>query len=288
MGTGTRVGVYGKAELANTAFGVYGAADSTSAIITRAGYFSGSLEYTGSLIGPSDEKLKENIRSFSGALDMLGTLEVKTYSFKPEYAFMHFSKGKQIGIMADNLVHSFPELVSSSVHPAEYDPETGKEISREVSYKGVNYLGLVPVLVQGIKEQQEQINMLKKSNEELDNLKKENELLKNRLDALEARISSPNRKETGQNGSSRPYLEQNVPNPFSDKSIIRYFIPEGSGRCSIAIYTADHSLVKSIAVEGYGYGQAEVQAGTLKSGNYSCELLINQVVVDSKQMIIIR
>ena len=53
-----------------------------------AGYFSGSIYCTGSYL-PSDERLKENIQPMQNALDKVMKLDVKTYTFRQEYARMN-------------------------------------------------------------------------------------------------------------------------------------------------------------------------------------------------------
>ena len=39
--------------------------------------------------------------------------------------------------------------------------------------------------------------------------------------------------------TEQPVLEQNVPNPFSEKSIIRYYIPQNTRNASCLLYTSD-------------------------------------------------
>ena len=56
----------------------------------------------------------------------------------------HFQTGRQIGLLAQDVEKIIPEAV--------------KEMN---SYKGVDYARLVPLLIESIKEQQQQINELK-------------------------------------------------------------------------------------------------------------------------------
>ena len=63
----------------------------------------------------------------------------------------------------------FPELVSSQVH--SYHKNSGnneiKKYVQTIKYKGINYIGMIPVLTQAIKEQQEMIEKQQLQIEEL-------------------------------------------------------------------------------------------------------------------------
>jgi hypothetical protein len=56
--------------------------------------------------------------------------------------------------------------VEDAVNPGPLDPETRKPVGKDLEYKSMNYIGLTPVLVQAVKEQQAQIEDLKKQLEE--------------------------------------------------------------------------------------------------------------------------
>jgi hypothetical protein len=67
-----------------------------------------------------------------------------------EFSQEHFVPGRQMGLLAQSVEKIIPEVVS------ERD-----------GYKGVDYPKLVPLLIEGIKEQQKEILELKKAVEEL-------------------------------------------------------------------------------------------------------------------------
>lgn len=149
---GSRYGVYGSASGGTTNYGVY---------------CVGTGAYTTSWIQASDSKFKENVKPLSGTLQKVLQLEPKTYNLKSkEYSFMGFSDQLQIGLIAQEVEKVFPELVEDAVHPGPTNPETGRLTGEEMHFKAMNYIGLTPVLVQAIKEQQLQIEELKKQLEE--------------------------------------------------------------------------------------------------------------------------
>ena len=112
-------------------------------------------------------------------------METCNYTFKKEgeAALMSLSDGPQIGFIFQQLEEEFPTLVRNDVNAIPDYKHTGKKTG--INYKGVNYIGMIPVLTQAIKEQQDMINNQK---QEIDKLKSENEYVKLRLEKLEKLI----------------------------------------------------------------------------------------------------
>ena len=115
-----------------------------------AGYYSVAMGYnttaSGDVVISSDARLKSNIVSLGSTLPKLLQIDGKSYEMK----------GKQkIGVLAQEIQEVFPELVS------EDDNEM----------LAVNYQGLVPVLINALKEQDK---IIKRQEERLTNI--ENQL----------------------------------------------------------------------------------------------------------------
>ena len=135
---------------ANNAFVIgNGTADSarSDAFVVK---FSGNttinndLTVTGDIVVSSDAKLKANIVSLGSTLAKLLLIDGKTYTMK--------KNGKQkIGVLAQDIQKVFPELVTTD----------NKEML------AVNYQGLVPVLINALKEQDDKISRLEKLVEKL-------------------------------------------------------------------------------------------------------------------------
>ena len=135
---------------ANNAFVIgNGTADSarSDAFVVK---FSGNttinndLTVTGDIVVSSDAKLKANIVSLGSTLAKLLLIDGKTYTMK--------KNGKQkIGLLAQDIQKVFPELVTKD----------DKEML------AVNYKGLVPVLINALKEQDDKISRLEKLVEKL-------------------------------------------------------------------------------------------------------------------------
>jgi len=100
----------------------------------------------------SDARFKQNITGIANALNNLLKLRGTNYFFiTNSFPERNFSTDKQIGVIAQEVEKIFPELVS-----------TDKD-----GYKSVNYIGLIPVVIESIKEQQTQIE---KQNQRIDKL----------------------------------------------------------------------------------------------------------------------
>lgn len=179
--SGTCYGVYGSSQgSAGTRYGGYFTANTsgasqncgvyaTASLATTnyAGYFSGNVTVTGTFSNPSDILLKKNVLQLNGALSKISLLKPSVYEYDNDnYKFMNMPTGKQVGFIAQELEEVFPELVFNNVHPGS-DPKIETEQYNEVSYKSINYIGLIPVLVKGMQEQQEIIDKQQTTIEQL-------------------------------------------------------------------------------------------------------------------------
>ncbi|MCB9033971.1 MAG: tail fiber domain-containing protein [Chitinophagales bacterium] len=178
---------YAYNEAGTNAYGIY-ARTAGSPTTEYAGYFSGDVYSTGAYL-PSDDKLKTlGDNNNYNALNKLLALNVHQYEYKNQnYKYMKLPKGKQTGFIAQEMETLFPELVKTTVQPAQYEatePKEGVEpklLQEEIKFKAVNYVGLIPHTVKAIQEQQNQLEALKTENE---SLKQEIENIKTMLNSL--------------------------------------------------------------------------------------------------------
>jgi hypothetical protein len=163
--TGIAYGVFGTADgSTGTRYGVYGAASGGS---TNYGvYCTGNGAYTGTWTLASDQKFKTNVKGINGALAQIMQVAPKTYDMRiADFPSMNFAKGTQFGFIAQELETVFPELVENGAAP-------GESKDTIIEYKGVNYIGLIPVLTKAIQEQQVIINSLESRIKALENNQK--------------------------------------------------------------------------------------------------------------------
>ena len=103
----------------------------------------------------SDKRLKENVVTISDGLDKVMKLRGVEFDWRGEYK----DRGHDLGFIAQEVeeINGLETLVSET-----WDIRTDKD-----DYKTVSYQKVIPVLVEAIKQQQEQIDELKKKLEEL-------------------------------------------------------------------------------------------------------------------------
>ncbi len=174
----TTYGLHSQSYNGNTNYGVY--ATGHSGTTNYAGYFTGNLAYTGTLSNPSDKKFKENLSPINNPLNKIKQLNIYSYDYKNtgEASKMNFSEGRQFGFIAQELESIFPELVSDEVH-SYHEVITkegeGKTEDHSFKYKGINYIGMIPILTQAIKDQQNiietQQSAIEKQQKEIDELR---------------------------------------------------------------------------------------------------------------------
>jgi hypothetical protein len=105
---------------------------------------SNDLTVGGDIVVSSDARLKANIVSLGSTLAKLLLIDGKRYTMK--------KNGKQkIGVLAQDIQKVFPELVTTD----------------DKDMLAVNYQGLVPVLINALKEQDDKISRLEKLVEKL-------------------------------------------------------------------------------------------------------------------------
>jgi hypothetical protein len=244
-----------------------------------AGYFSGNVIYTGTLSQPSDERLKQDVKPLSSALDKVMKIGVHSYSFKPEYSYMNLSQGKQYGYLAQNLAGIFPELVQNTA-------DKTKDLKKPFLYKTVNYIGMVPILTKALQEEHEQ---RLKTEEQVNMLKADNEILKKRLEDIElaiSRLSLSQQTYTGAEAIAK--LDQNSPNPFNRKSIITCTIPSSAKTAIIVVYAIDGKAVKTFNNLSKGVNRIEMGANIFAAGTYTYVLRVDGKQIESRQMVITR
>ena len=128
---------------------------------------NGNVTLTGTLThNSSDRRLKDNLTVISDAIKKVNTLSGYEYDWKAPAPLT----GHDVGLIAQEVQAVYPEAVK----PAPFDRMVNAD-GQEVSKSGKNYLTiqyekLVPLLVQAIKEQQQQIEALHK---EIEKIKKQ-------------------------------------------------------------------------------------------------------------------
>lgn len=121
------------------------------------------------------------------------------------------------------------------------------------------------------------LNKLDRLEEKVVSLEQENQNLKRSLLSCCA---------NGESLGSSAYLVQNAPNPFLDKTNIEFFVPENAENALIEIRDVKGTILDSYEINQKGIGQIQVEKTSFATGSYIYNLVIDNVIIDSKVMIV--
>lgn len=278
---GYNYGVLGSVQGTQNGAGIYGTTTNVLGLYVPgryAGYFDGDTRVVGSLtatsfITPSDIRLKENVVAFDDAksgntIARVKNLSVISYNYKShEYEDLDTAsattlkqrqldgkpyKERHVGLIAQELREVFPELVTEG----------------QDGYLSVNYTEMVPILLRCIQELKEQIDELRKSDDEG---------FTKKYPAMTATVD--------QASSQTATLAQNTPNPFSERTVIRFTLPDDAQNTYIYIFDMSGKMQKQIPVDA-AMESVTINGYELSAGMYIYSLVVNGKEVDTKRMIL--
>jgi hypothetical protein len=287
-------GVVGRAngnDKAATVIGVLGSASgATNSANNWAGYFDGNVQITGQLWNNStlifsDEALKTDVTELTSAQAdaLVGQLVPRRYQYNAaEYSTMHFPETPQLGFLAQEVEEVLPELVGHTVVPASID-SVGNVLTPSMEVSGVNYIGVIPVLVGSMNHQRAEVQRLNELVEEQTR----------RLEQLEAALASccaatpgdtrlfttppantPDDLNKALEGDPRHLYIQ--PNPFTERTTLHYRL-ERAGRMQLLANSADGKALKVLqeaSLEAGAY-QYNWETNDLTPGVYYVTLLLD-------------
>ena len=264
---------------------------STAALIPNNIGLYGEGNISAYLVGPSvstvpplvfsDQKIKTNVRKMDSCMELVMKLRPVNYDFNnSEFPELRLSKGKQYGFIAQEVKSVFPDLVQN-INKPEFKDKEGIVTSKGGEYTAMNYFELIPILTKALQEQQASIvsqqNKINELNQKVLQLIGNNEPTDNQ---------NPDKAQLDVILSDHDVvlLDQNVPNPFAEQTVISYSIPRNTKSAQILFYNTAGKLIKSVNVRENGKGKLNVFADDLSSGIYSYTLVIDGKVVYTRKM----
>jgi len=239
----------------------------------------------------SDEKVKENIKNIDKSLEKLKLLKSVSYNFKgvagkdiktenssannagienkPAFTPQNNKESygrNYYGFLAQDIQKLFPDLV--------YKDSAGM--------LGVDYIGMIPLLVNALNEQEATIST---QNEKIADLE-------TRLSKLESSNNSSIKK-IGANSATEEtntltnsVLEQNSPNPYNTSTTIGFYLPDSITTAVIYVYDMNGVQLKRYLIAERGKGNITIQGSEFKAGMYLYALIADGNVIDTKRMIL--
>ncbi|MBX2909836.1 MAG: tail fiber domain-containing protein, partial [Chitinophagales bacterium] len=262
-------------------------------------YFNGDAYFYGDVHGSqyawSDSVLKTNVDSIPAALAIINRLKPVSYNFDSSYNNrFHFSPELNYGFIAQQLERVLPSLVKTITAPALID-SLGNITDPALSYKSLNYQGVIPILTKAIQEQQAQLtgkdSLINGMNKRLTQLEYciANANLCNNF-SVNSYKTDPNAENTNYQTVNLSNLQtiilnQNTPNPFAEQTTISYFLPDNIKTAAIIFYNAEGREINRAEIATRGKGAINVYAQDLSSGVYSYTLIADGNVIDTKRMV---
>lgn len=118
--------------------------------------------YANQLVTSSDKNLKNNIQQLNYGLDEIMKLQPVSYKYKNDPKV----EKTRMGLIAQNVKPVIDNAVVE--YDIDRDPETGEITRTKNPYLGIDYVSLVPVLINGIQEQQNKIDKLESQVESME------------------------------------------------------------------------------------------------------------------------
>lgn len=260
----TGFGVYAQAVNSVNNIGLYATAYGGESNL--AGYFAGDVYSSGTYTG-SDKKLKRDIKPEESIMDKIKNLKPVLYNYKSaEFKTLNLPKSLQHGFIAQDVKEIFPEMVTTLKDPAV---NNGKLVNNE-QFLAINYTMFIPVLTKGLQEQQAYIEKLERRITDLENALQKTSDVKVKEDFESVKSVS---------------IDQNVPNPFNQKTTISYSIPSQFSNASIVVFDLNGKLLLQYD-NLKGKSQVAIEGNKLSAGMYIYSLLVNGKEITSKKMIL--
>lgn len=194
----------------------------------------------------SDSKLKTNVKDVQHSLEIIQALEGKTYDWnqkaKDEF---NADNGRHIGFLAQDVEKIVPEIVTKD----------------NTNTLAINYTELIPILTEGIKEQQRQIEELRKE-----------------VMLLKAKKDQPETEDYGNNQGAFKIF----PNPSNTHVTFEIASQEGLCNESLLVITdLSGKIVKELKLSPTDDRLIKLEQGTLIPGLYIASLLNNNKPIQS-------
>lgn len=223
---------------------------------------AGSIYSGGQLVQTSDQSLKTNIQPLGSSINKIMNLQSVAYEWiTPQDTLMY---GVHFGFIAQQVDTVIPGIVHTNSQ----------------GLKTLSYTEFIPYLVKALQEEHSR-----------------NDSLAQRLTQLEGTVAgccSTNARENTSHvhntdvtltNTAGIVLNQNVPNPFAEQTVIAYQLPDNVQRAQILFYDAQGKLIQTVELTNRGTGQLTVFADDLSSGIYTYALVADGAVVDTKKMV---
>lgn len=207
----------------------------------------------------SDASMKYNVKPIEKPLEKVLRLNGCTYNLKSDAD----SENPQLhmGLIAQEVEKVVPEVVATS----------------DNGIKGVAYSNLVGLLIEAVKEQQSKIDSLEVIVSDCCNNSNSGNLGSN---------NNTTAVPSGDLSNQGSQLYQNIPNPFTESTRIKYTVQQNSQTAAIYIFSMNGNLLKTYSDLKKGEGEIAINGGEFDAGMYFYSLYVNEKEIETKKMVL--
>ncbi|MDR2805321.1 MAG: tail fiber domain-containing protein [Dysgonamonadaceae bacterium] len=252
----------------------------------------------------SDKRAKKNIRTNVPGLAFINLLQPVTFNLDLDAidGLLNIDPTKKSG---EKLSPALTDLNSKAREAKEKVIQTGfiaqdvEKMAQSIGYDfsgvdvdatgiyGLRYAEFVVPLVKAVQELSEQNNRLQEQNDRMQ--EQINELTGVVLQGKElapGTLRSGNTTGGQDIVNSGASLQQNSPNPFSQSTQIKFYLPQSIKKAFLNIYNLQGKQLKQFAVTQRGEGSQQIVGSELEPGIYLYALIADGQEVDVKRMIL--
>ena len=235
-----------------------------------------TITYTNACYKVSDKRFKKNIKGLSNMLSKLDKINSYSYDYNETFSKVYpneakkISKNNQIGFIAQELQNVFPELV----------------VSDSSGYLKIDYISMIPIMLEAMKEQNKTINDLTKQVADVQSCCKGTSKTKSYVESTNETTNPQTLTPNTSSLNTTTKLYQNAPNPFKESTTIKLEIPETVGNAMVCIYDLTGHQLKCLSVSGRGTTSVQIFGNELTAGLYHYALIADGTLVDTKTMVL--
>ncbi len=252
----------------------------------------------------SDERVKENVTDNVKGLAFIMKLKPVTYNYSiAKSNGIQGKEGKDEWAGKNDIEKMlFSGFLSQEVEKAAKESDynfSGVDKPQDANgLWGLRYAEFTVPLVKAVQEQQKMIDSLNKTTTSLKkNMSQQDSViaaLKKQMDQFASLVtannptqaySSANLTEVELSNKNVIVLDQNIPNPFAEQTIISYYLPDNVARAQIIFFDQSGKIIKTVDLTEKGKGTLNIFANDLSNGIYTYSLIVDGQTQETKKMV---
>ena len=217
----------------------------------------------------SDSQLKTNILPLANSLNLLSQLNPVSYTYNipslPGQSTNELNGSVHYGFIAQQLQNILPALV-----------QVGGD-----GYSSIDYISLIALLVDGMTDQQQQINELESRVSMLESLTSSSMM------SPDPGTGDPETAGPVSSNIANAHLYHDIGGSGQGDIRIKCFVPEKTTNAEIHFFNMQGTRVKKVVVDKRGESIVTLNGKDFPAGMYLYGLVVDKKLVDSKKLVLV-